>query len=95
MLQGYANKVEKKRFQSLAMPKLALSADGAKIAASRRICTQKLQRTPQVNSEWITSRVTLPTDAYSSDAALESSSVLFTLLNHVLGCEQKKGAATR
>ncbi|XP_056896771.1 DENN domain-containing protein 2C isoform X4 [Takifugu flavidus] len=47
MLQGYANKVEKKRFQSLATPKPALSADGAKIAASRRIGTQKLQRTPQ------------------------------------------------
>lgn len=70
MLQGYVNKVEKKRVQSLATPKPALSADGMKIAASHRICTQKLQRTPQVNSEWITSRATQPTDAYSSDAAL-------------------------
>uniref|UniRef100_H3CZX5 DENN domain containing 2C n=1 Tax=Tetraodon nigroviridis TaxID=99883 RepID=H3CZX5_TETNG len=47
MLQGYANKVERKRFQTLATPKPALSADGAKIAAARRTCTQKIQRTPQ------------------------------------------------
>lgn len=95
MLQGDANKVEKKRLQSLATAKPALSADGAKIAASRRMCAQKLQRTPQVNSEWIASRATLATDAYSSDAALWSGSLLFTLLNHASGWEQKKGEATR
>lgn len=66
MLQGYASKVERKRFQSLATAKPALSADGAKIAAARRACTQKIQRTPQVNSKRIMSCVALPTDAEAS-----------------------------
>lgn len=72
MLQGYANRAEKKRPQSSATAKPALGADGAKIAASRRVCAQKLQRTPQVNSRRVASRATLPTDACSSDAALWS-----------------------
>lgn len=56
MWQGYTNKVERKRFQSLATPKPALSVDGAKKAAARRACTHKIQRTPQVNSRRVMSR---------------------------------------
>lgn len=60
ILQGYANKAEKK-LHSLTVPKPLLSAEGTKIAASRRLCTQKIQKTPQVNSKCIMSLVLLTT----------------------------------
>lgn len=78
MLQGYANKAERKRSQSvLPTPKPALSADGVKTAAARRTCAQKIQRTPQVNAERATSCVA------AAAAAL-------TLLNHASGAGNKR-----
>ncbi|XP_051282449.1 DENN domain-containing protein 2C [Dicentrarchus labrax] len=46
-LQGYASKVERKRFQTLTATKSSTLADAPKPATPRRTSTQKIQRMPQ------------------------------------------------
>lgn len=53
-LQGYASRVERKRFQTVAPSISSTLAETPKPAAPRRSSTQKIQRMPQVNDEWIT-----------------------------------------
>ncbi len=56
-VQGYAGKLERKRFHTVTASKSSAPADAAKPATPRRTSTQKAQRTPQVNSKWILSVV--------------------------------------
>lgn len=63
-LQGYAGKVERKKFQTLTASKSPALADNPKLAAPRRASTQKTQRTPQVNSKWILSLVFTLTEVH-------------------------------
>lgn len=70
MLQGYANKVERKRLQTFTASNPSTNADTSKLVTPRRTSTPRIQRTPQVNSICIMSLVFTLTEVHIYHAAL-------------------------